>query len=95
MCFGEKGLQAMNTFSTPALEDALYYIFAVAKGCNIDTDNDEILICGAPSEAIALQSFIKDYITNVMILDLPEMVKTKKDLAPEAPLELTLLPSCE
>lgn len=94
VCFSEKGLAAVNTYATPTQEDALYYVLAVAKGCNLNINKDEIVICGDAGEASSLQSFIRKYSKSVLIMDAPYEVAAMGSEALKAPLELTLLPLC-
>ncbi|MDE6693293.1 MAG: DUF3822 family protein [Muribaculaceae bacterium] len=92
--FSERGLQAVNTYQTPTLDDMLYYIMTVAKGCDMNISKDEIVICGDASEADHLQSLVKKYVRTVLTMDPPYEVASLGTTALTAPLELTLLPLC-
>ena len=92
--FSERGLQAVNTYHTPTLDDMLYYIMTVAKGCDINITKDEIVICGDVSEADNLQALVKKYVRTVLTMDAPYEVAALGPAALTAPLELTLLPLC-
>lgn len=94
VCFSERGLEAVNTYATPTQEDVLYYVLAVAKGCNLNINKDEIVICGDAEEASSLQSFIRRYSRSVLTMDAPYEVASMGSEALKAPLELTLLPLC-
>lgn len=92
--FSERGLQAVNTYQTPTLDDMLYYIMTVAKGCDMNITKDEIVICGDVSEADHLQALVKKYVRTVLTMDAPYEVAALGSTALIAPLELTLLPLC-
>lgn len=95
MYIGDNRPEAVNTYVTPAVEDALYYILVVAKGCNMDINKEKIVICGNATDVSELKTFIGQYFKNVMIMDLPDEVTAMGSDAQNAPLELTLLPLCE
>ncbi len=92
--FNEHGLYAVNTYDTPTPEDMLYYIMNTAKGCNMNINKDEMVICGEPEEAERLRSFIRKYARTVLTMDPPYEVAALGTGALVAPLELTLLPLC-
>lgn len=92
--FSERGLQAVNTYQTPTLDDMLYYIMTVAKGCDMNISKDEIVICGDATLADHLQSLVKKYVRTVLTMDAPYEVASLGTTALTAPLELTLLPLC-
>lgn len=92
--FSERGLQAVNTYQTPTLDDMLYYIMTVAKGCDMNISKDEIVICGDATLADHLQSLVKKYARTVLTMDAPYEVASLGTTALTAPLELTLLPLC-
>lgn len=92
--FSERGLRAVNTYDTPTPEDMLYYIMAVAKGCNMDINNDEMVICGDAAEAERLQASIRKYLPTALMMDTPYEVDALGAEALAAPLELTLMPIC-
>lgn len=92
--FNERGLCAVNTYDTPTSEDMLYFIMNTAKGCNMNINKDEMVICGAPEEAEQLRAFIKRYARTVLTMDAPYEVAALGPEAANAPLELTLLPLC-
>lgn len=92
--FNERGLYAVNTYDTPTPEDMLYYIMNTAKGCNMNINKDDMVICGNPEEAEQLRSFIRKYARTVLTMDAPYEVAALGSGAPYAPLELTLLPLC-
>lgn len=92
--FSERGLQAVNTYQTPTLDDMLYYIMTVAKGCDMNINKDEIVICGDAAEADHLQALVRKYVRTVLTMDPPYEVASLGTTALTAPLELTLLPLC-
>lgn len=92
--FSERGLHAVNTFDTPTPDDVLYYIMTVAKGCSMNINKDEMVICGEAEEADRLHSYIKKYARTAVIMDPIYEVKALGPDALLAPLELTLIPLC-
>lgn len=92
--FDERGLQAVNTYDTPTLDDMLYYIMAVAKGCKMNINKDDMVIFGEAEEADRLQAYIKKYVRTALVMDSIYEVAALGAEALKAPLELTLLPLC-
>lgn len=86
--FDSAGLSGANTFNCQADADAVYYILAIARTCNMDLANDEIFIAGDALRRGAIVPQLTPWASNVFPLILPP---TLAGSCCGAPLELSVI----
>lgn len=90
LAFTSAGLVAANSYRCPDINDAAYYIFALAKSLNFNLEADHIIVAGDSPLRASLLAVLRRFAANA----LPAIVPADTS-AVNAPLHLQILPLCE
>ena len=84
-----------NTFSFKEIDDAVYYILAVRQTIGLDSDTDEIMLCGDSATKRKLIAALRKFIPNVIPAIFPaDLFRIGKE-AITANFDQIILPICE
>lgn len=90
LAFTPAGLVAANSYRCPDLNDAAYFILALAKSLNFNLESDHIIVAGDSPLRASLLAVLRKFVANA----LPAIVPADAS-AVNAPLHLQILPLCE
>lgn len=84
-----------NTFSYNAIGDAVYYILAVRRELGLDSETDEIMVCGESSAKRTLLPEIRKFVPTVIPIIFPADIFRLGKESLTAPFDQIILPICE
>lgn len=90
LAFTSAGLVAANSYRCPDINDAAYYVLALAKSLNLNLETDHIIVAGDSPLRASLLAVLRRFAANA----LPAIVPADAS-AVNAPLHLQILPLCE
>lgn len=94
IAFGNDGLLMANTYTTPTVEDALYYTLAAARLLEYNNDSDTVIISGDNTLRDALLPALRRYIANAIPAIFPAAALRAGTQAMEIPFEIAVTPLC-
>lgn len=84
-----------NTYNYTDVADAVYYILACRNRLGLNSETDELLLCGDAGPREAVTPLLRRYISLVMpVIFPPRMFKAGRE-AMKAPFDLIVTPLCE
>lgn len=92
VAMGRDGLLAVNTFRTPGgVDDAVYFITAMARHLDFDNDSDQIILAGNNGMRDGLLVELRKYFVNVMPEIQPPFVASAMAVCKDIPTETLLI----
>ncbi len=95
LVFDNLGLAAANSFSCPDINDATYYVIAVARTAGLDPQASEVFLAGDQERRAALTTILRRFFNYVMPAIFPSAAYHGNPAALKAPFPLIILPLCE
>ena len=96
IAIGHQGLLLVNTFVTPAVDDAVYYTLAVAQQLEFDNNIDRVLVSGPrrlrDNYIRQLRRFVSFAMPEIFP---PTLASTDPDSPDSIPFSLAVIPLCE
>lgn len=95
LVYDHLGLAAANSLKCGDINDAAYFILAIARTAGLDPQAAEILLSGDSDRRAALTPVLRRFVNYVMPAIFPSAAYRGDPKALKAPFALTILPLCE
>lgn len=90
--YGNDTVKFVNTFNVREPLDAVYYILAARKLCQLSADTDELILAGDAESRKAVMPLLRRYVAKVLPAIFPSALYRAGREALTSPFELTVLP---